>query len=76
MAERKIDQDRADEQPVARVAPAAVAPVAPEVPEGPPPSETIPGGRYINTDGHYVNADGKYITFDGKVVDEPVKARK
>lgn len=63
MAERK-DPDRADEAPAPRVAPA-----------GPPPSETIPGGRYINTAGHYVNANGEYITFDGTVVDEPVKAK-
>lgn len=64
MAERKIDQDRADEQP-------AAVPAAGTSKQ----SETIPGGKYINVAGHWVNANGDYIDANGKVVDEPVKAR-
>lgn len=38
------------------------------------PSETIKGGRYVNTAGFWVNCDGHYIDYDGNEVSEPVKA--
>jgi hypothetical protein len=77
------DKDKENEGATPSVSPAALddaeqAPRArrPRASEFASPSETIPGGRYINTAGHYINAEGQYITFDGKVVDEPVKASK
>lgn len=35
---------------------------------------TIPGGRYIDSNGFWKNAEGQFIDADGNVVEEPVKA--
>lgn len=72
MTNKRADQDHADENPAQPVLPQALQPAAVVA----PPSETIPGGRYINTDGHFVNANGEFITADGKAVDAPVKAKQ